>query len=88
MRVGVLREAVRPPFHAARQGACHIDTRRRDQGAVRVGAAEIHAPELLFDNSKQHGPRQLGDQQSRPGTEHTQFRLLSVLHVQGQARLQ
>lgn len=80
----VLRKAVSPPFRAARQGAAHVGAQRRDEGAVLVGAPEVHALELLVDRGEQHRPRQLGEQQSRPGCEHAQPRPGAVLYVQGQ----
>ncbi|WP_329273548.1 hypothetical protein [Streptomyces sp. NBC_01451] len=75
-----------PPFRAARQRTARIGTQGRDEGAVRIGAPEVHALVLLIDDGEQHGLRHLGDQQLRTGSEHAQPRLVAVLHVQGQAR--
>jgi hypothetical protein len=46
-----------------------------------VGASPDDVARLL----QARVPRQPGDQQSRPGTENAQLRLMAVLYVQGQA---
>ncbi|MEU2243810.1 hypothetical protein ABZ572_30870 [Streptomyces sp. NPDC018338] len=78
-------KAVSPPFRAACQGAPGIGAQRRDEGAELIGAPEVHALELLAGNGEQHRPRQLENQQPRAGGEHAQPRLVTVVHVQGQA---
>ncbi|MFE9446301.1 hypothetical protein ACFYO2_47130 [Streptomyces sp. NPDC006602] len=49
----VLRKAVSPPFRAARQDAPDIGAQRRDEGALLVGAPEVHAQEVLVDSGEQ-----------------------------------